>query len=317
MKRLIYLILLVFSNTLFAKNIVLLTSLPNKDIKFTRDIGARFIQYTKDFYRQGFKIYIVHQADAQKLHSVLNNPQTHAIFWLSHGGAAKSQSPGGMQASASLLDYNGDNVAKVFQRIHPNIKFVGIMGCNSNIIMQGLLPKRDDLHTYFPKGKITAHKALKVSTRTFRYFYHRNTNKNLSAPAIKLGYKVMIHRKTGGEFNSYKPVQVFLGANLLTVLPKMPANSERIFKVMIPFQQQYTKSDLKFLLTTGQSAFDSNDYFGDIAIQVDNNQVWKLFAKPDGTPFGVNVRIFHDKFGSEFPYAPSRYINFNTEKNNG
>lgn len=315
MRTCICLILLFFTHTLWAKNIVLLTSLPTKDKSIERDIYSRFLRHTSDFYRQGFKIYIIHRADAQKLYSVLNNPNTHAVFWLSHGGA-NGQSAGGMQASAVLLDYNGDNVAKVFQKIHPNIKFVGIMGCNSSIIMQGLLPKRDDLHFYLPNGKISASRALKVSTRTFRYFFYRNDNRTIDSPVVSSGYKVLVTRKTGNLSSQYKPIQVFLGNRLLTVIPKMPANSRRTFEVFIPYQDQYSKSDLKFLFATGQSAFDTTDYFGELDITFDNERPWKLFAKPDGTAFGVNVRIFHYKLNSEFLSIPMNYINFNNGEKN-
>lgn len=316
MRVFVCLLFLFASNLALSKDIILLTSLPEKDSVYQKNIEFAFINHTRDFARLGFKIKIMHQVDQELLSQTLTDPNSHAVFWLSHGGAMTGQSGRGVQASAKLLDYQGDNVAKVFQRIHPNIKFVSILGCNSKLIMQALLPKREDTHYYIPQGKISAKRALKVSTRTFRYFYHRKSNQTIDAPIYSWGYQVQVRRKTASEFPVYKSLQVFAGDKFLGVLPKMSPNSEESFSLYIPYQAHYSAKDLKIMFTTGQSAFDTKNHFGELEIAYQEIFPWRLFAKPNGEPFGVNVRIFHFKSKINILSSPSPFINFHMEKTN-
>lgn len=287
--KLLVISILICSQSLWAKNIVLLSSLPKEQIRTTNKIKTIF--HKKLFGLHDHNLIYINNADQYSLHRYLNDPETMALFWISHGGFIKINHRSGQAigSSAILYDYNKDNVSKVFQRIHPNIKFISIVGCNSSQILDGIIQSRSDLSSYIPAKKVVATWALRKAIRRFKKNYKREKYNFLEQEVTDLGIKIKIERVA--KQNS-KSLKVFAGNIFIGILPSLAKSESQVFEYYIPYNNDINKQNLKIILSSGQSAYDSTDNFGDIHISSSNRYMWKIFAKPSGEPFGVNERIF-------------------------
>jgi hypothetical protein len=281
-------VLLLVSQTLWARNIVLLSSLPENQVKIEKKVDSIMMkEFGSD---ETYDIVIKHRADQEDLFNSLNDSQTHAVFWLSHGGYTKVGNSKGVAATPMLLDFQKDNVAKTFQKIHPHVKFVGVIGCNSKQILGDTIEARSDLDYYIPKRKVVAQLALKKAIRHFKRteVTRDNSLKEIVEPET---LTVKLTRNTG-DGEKYKSLKVFLGGKLLTVLPKMDANSKKEFLIDVPKANYTNRAELKLIFESGQSPHDEIDYFGKLQLNFNEQSPWILFSKPTGEPFGTNERIF-------------------------
>ncbi len=277
----------MMSTLVSAKNIVVLTSLPGSQLKTTKRLNKIIKRKLSHF--SNLNLIVVNRGDQEVLHNYLNDPETVALFWLSHGGYKTLRSNDlGMMPSALLLDFNGDNVSKVFQKIHPNIKFLGIIGCNSSQILSPYLSMNKEVGSYIPTKKVVATWAMRKAIRKFKKHYSQNNYESITRPIEKKGYEITIKRisKTAS-----KSLKVFAGKEFIGIIPKSKKNEfqEKIFFIPAVKMQ---KRKMKITFESGQSAFDATDNFGDISLMHNQATFWKLFSKRDGTPFGTNERIY-------------------------
>lgn len=286
---LIVIILLGTSFSIFGKNIVVLTSLPKSQYKTVKKLNK--IALRKLGKESQFDLIIKKQADQEDLYRYLNDPETVALFWISHGAFTRvsASSRSSIRPSAHLLDYKKDNIAKIFQKIHPNIKFLGIIGCNSAQIIKNNSNIRKDLETYIPTKKVIATWAMRKAIRKFAKYSKRSQFQFINEDRVKRGYKVTVSRYSTNE--GAKSLKVFVGKKLVGLMPKSKPYEKQRKTFFIPVENT-KKSMLKILFETGQSAFDKTDHFGEISLYHNNKEYWELFAKRDGTPFGTNERIF-------------------------
>lgn len=123
------------------RQIVVLTSLEtpdrqpfwrSKNYEISRSIERRFRSKLKNLE---YKIVFEHNANAVVLESYLTSPQTLALFWVSHAVDAGG-GPVGLEYSQSIFDVFGNNVADLFKRIHPNMRWLSIIGCKGRPILE-------------------------------------------------------------------------------------------------------------------------------------------------------------------------------------
>jgi len=305
----ISLICLSFCLSAFGKNIVVLTSLPLSQIKVTGDLNQIIRKKLSTF--SDYNLILKNQADQDDLYQALNDPDTLALFWLSHGAfktIGNSSSP--IKASSLLLDYNNDNVAEVFNKIHPNIQFIGIIGCNSAQILDEHISLRPSLGSYIPTKKVIATFGMRKSIRKFKKHYKKTKYEFIDENILASGFQIRITRENRIDGKSLK---VFSGKEFIGILPKVKAGffQDKTFYIPKSLNQ---KSKMKIIFKSGQSAFDGTDYLGFISIDHNSKELWKLFAKRDGTPFGTNERIFLFKTELSELSLPRDYILFNTSK---
>ena len=289
MKNFILLIAIVCSQALWAKNIILLSSLPQEDIRTTLKVKKLFNK--KLFGLEDHNLIYIDKADQEVIYRYLNDPETMALFWLSHGGfkRIRGNSNSAIKPTPILFDHNKDNVAKAFQKIHPNIKYISIIGCNSAQILAGTLEKRPDLGYYVPTKKVVATWAFRRAIRRFKKHFWNVKYNYLLEEVVQEGVKIKIERTVSQDSKSLK---VLAGKQLIGILPKLKSSESQIFEYYIPYTENLSKRDLKIVLSSGQAATDATNNFGDIVITSSDRHMWKIFAKPNGEPFGVNERIF-------------------------
>jgi hypothetical protein len=297
MKLLVMLCYLLLCFPASARQIVLLTSLPLKDQKEAVKAERFFLKETKDF-AQEYAIKVQHQADQETLFFYLNHPETHALFWLSHGAFQQTRSDVGVRAAPMLLDYQGDNVASIFRRIHPDVRFVGVIGCNTAQILEQLMQERELLDYFIPAKKVIGQISLKRAVRNFRYTHFRKDNQTRITEIPTDYLSVTVERRTGVDLPVYKSLKVFVGADLVTVLPKMGPNQRNEFELRIPHRPGLSRQDLRVVFDSGQNPHDERDHIGELQLSFEGKYPWRLFGRSDGRPFGTNERIFH--FMNEF-----------------
>jgi hypothetical protein len=298
---------LILSFQVSAKNVVVLTSLPTNQINTTKSLDKIINSKLSNF--SSYKLIVKHEADQEDLYNYLNDGNTVALFWLSHGGFKKiGANSSTIKPAALLLDYNKDNVAKIFQRVHPNIQFLGVIGCNSAQILEPHLKQRSKLGSYIPTRKIIATWAMKKAIRKFKKHYKKTKYDFLIKPVLDSGYRVRIVRESVG---SNKSLKVFAGKELVGLIPKSAKGEFQDYSLYIPSAENQ-KRKMKITFESGQSAFDTRDNFGIISISHEDRNYWKLFAKRDGTPFGTNERIYLFKPKQEHLGLLETYTLFNT-----
>lgn len=285
----IFICSLFINQTIWAKNIVLLSSLPQKDESATIEIKKQFFKKLSDIAHHGNNLIYINKATTHHLYQYLNDPETMALFWISHGGHAKiKNNNSGIGATSILIDFDKVNVAKIFQKVHPNIKYLGILGCNSWQIVKDHFDKRDDLGYYIPSRSIVATWSFRVALKKFKRHYWKKKYSYLDHPILMDGYPITITRNVS---SAAKALMVFAGKKLIGIFE--PTNNSQIQTktFYIPDQPNIKNYDFKIILKSGQLGLNKDD-FGTIEVSQDNHHFWKLFAKSDGTPFGINERIF-------------------------
>lgn len=289
-KPLIILFSLILSNSLFAKNIVLLSSLTDKDFKATTEIKRQFYKKLYGIQKHGNQLIYVDKATTDHLYKYLNDSETVALFWVSHGGHIRRsrKNTSGIGATSVLVDFQKVNVAKVFQKVHPNIKYLGILGCNSRQIVSSHLEKRKDLGIYMPSYSVVATWSFRVALRKFKRHYWNNQYNYLQDNVLIDGYPITIKREVSKDS---KALMVFAGKKLIGVMDELNAGEIQSNTFYIPYYEGIKRYDFKIIIKSGLLTKNLDD-FGEIEVSYENQKLWKLFAKRDGTPFGVNERIY-------------------------
>lgn len=303
MKKIFIFLAFLVSHFALAQNIVVLTSLSADEFKTTFRLNK--IAKKKLSHFNDLNLIIKNNVDQETLYHYLNSPLTTAVFWISHGAYIKEASNSRtMGAKPMLLDFKKDNIAEIFKLIHPNISYIGVIGCNSSQILNEEQSLSDERMSYLPKRKVIATLGFKRAIRKFKKNYYQIAKPPIRSPIINEGFKIKISRITK---NDAKSLKILNGDKLLGLLPKSKAHTLQAVEVYIK-----EKKNLKIVLSSGQSAFDSEDNFGKITLSHNgNSSLWKLFAKPNGEAFGVNERIFLFKGDSQDIEQKEEFIEFN------
>ena len=82
----------------------------------------------------GFRTRVIYEATADELSAAVTAPTAQAVFWLGHSQQQATRD--GLGVAPLIIDYAGNNVAALVQKIHPHIRWVGIVGCYSQPIVE-------------------------------------------------------------------------------------------------------------------------------------------------------------------------------------
>jgi hypothetical protein len=116
-----------------ARTVVLLTSVNLTSVPFRKEYWRTYhlkLEETlkEEFADQPFKIKTIHYAKQDDLWKVLHDPENIAVFWVSHGGYEPSNIVG-ISDFAVVVDEFGYDLAPIFNSVHPHLRFLGIIGC--------------------------------------------------------------------------------------------------------------------------------------------------------------------------------------------
>ncbi|MBT4791056.1 MAG: hypothetical protein HON90_05755 [Halobacteriovoraceae bacterium] len=111
------------------KQVILLNSIYDID-KYGREI---YDEIGKEIYNQlgsKYSIKVIHHTGQEELYYQLNNPNNFAVFFVAHSNSSKSHI-----ANNLIISSDRFNVLPLFHQIHPNIKWVGIVGCKAKALL--------------------------------------------------------------------------------------------------------------------------------------------------------------------------------------
>lgn len=191
-----------------------------------------YLSKLEDKFRQQFKhtnyeVQVTHGADQYHLWKELHDPRNVAVFWLSHSGVAitggKEGQASGVMGFQKVSDIEGYDLAPVFQKIHPNLRFLAMIGCDSQSVIDRLeIGKSDLLRVIGFHGKIDAKKGLKQAM-----FEAKSV---LSSPDVLAGYPPVCSRVPGYRVRAHRlfsePSSYFTEPDQKTVF--LPHRSARV-----------------------------------------------------------------------------------------
>ncbi len=288
MLKIAFLFMTIFMSASYGGDLVFLTSLPKEQLKTTLKLN-KIIQKKLSKIKD-HKIVIINNSDQETLYKYLNSPKTISLVWLGHGAFKAQPDNQALRAQAILLDYKRDNIAKVFQRVHPNIKFLSIVGCNSSQIVEPYILKGQFVDSYIPDRKVIATWALRKAIRKLKRSLSKISENFLSEDIVNHGYPLEVVREITTD--TMKSVRLIVGGSLVGILPRGIKGDIQRKVFYIQAKKNMKRSELKVIVESGQSAFDTEDNFGNINLSINHLNLWTLFSKANGEPFGTNERIF-------------------------
>ncbi len=187
MKTLSILFWFLFSLTSWGQSpkVVMLTSLMDTKL-LNRSTNAKLEKaieksFTENFKMTSLEIEVHHLTTPKTLWQILNDETVVGIFWVSH---AKEGRPitDSLTDPGTVRDAFGNDVKKFFKRTTPNLKFLGLIGCEGEAILREFQTQNlyhPDLALFsFPK-KVDALKGLKAALKASK-------NISLSGPLLSI-----------------------------------------------------------------------------------------------------------------------------------
>lgn len=236
--------------------------------------------FLRKLKKKNLDLVILPFSQQDEVRAELLNPNNHAIFWVGHSNAATGL------AGAGLYDDRGFNMKEIFQEVHQNIKFLGLVGCQARPFVEALKKSpywklNTHLETYARDKRTDARKGLKRAIKAFVDL------KETKAPACnqKEVIKVTVTRTSEKELSS---ARIIRKGELVGFFNK---NQEQ---TTIELPLGLKKSDLKLVLESGAPNNTTTEFsLGRLEFHSDDeNLSWKLFADREGKPLGFGSHVY-------------------------
>ncbi len=171
MKAFFTLIFILASSFAFAGEIALLTSLKLSGGN-VRHLEKKF---QKAFQNSGHELVIHHKVDPKTLYQIMTSENTEAIIWVSHAAGEQDLKPG-FKAEDIILDNWGNDVKNFFTLIPKNLKFIGLVGCQAQKIVDG----------FRSRGNYDAHPDLEIMSFDKKVRLYSAFDKTIQAAVLSL-----------------------------------------------------------------------------------------------------------------------------------
>lgn len=320
MKLLQFLLILCVSFSASAARVLLLSSVETPKIWFHSkdwEIEDSLEKIFKNRFKEsGLEIVIKEKVDQVTLWKELNNPENMAIFWLSHA-ADEKQLASGISSDSAIVDFYGNDIKSLFSRVHPNLKFLGLVGCNAQGILdtfneKGFYKLNKDFKYHSFSKKIDARKGLRRAIEAAANHLGKYDKKFASIPRVKISQnminsfssnnlceqtsKVLEINITRSTNSDSPPVTLSVNDQVFEMLPEQKANTTMHIKTYLQATLIKSSNDLK--ITVHSNIFASKDRIelGDFEVQpVNFIGSWTTFSKKDGTPIGITSNLIRYK----------------------
>lgn len=264
--------------------------------RFANLVERRLVKY--GYESTGYSIE--ENADQYSLYQTLNDPTAQALIWISHGATPrltrkmKRQLSGmsGMSAQPELIDYRGDNVAPIFKNYSKNLKYVAVVGCNSQQILDYVesdLATDDNIDKFIPTKKVIAQFAIRKAVKFLRNVEIDEQSTAIDLPNVQGTLSIERSIPADMDESLIRPLRIMIGNDLVGVIPVMKPGETRTFSIHL------SDNDIKQVkLETGQPIMTPIEkvQFGNLKLTLPSGVTMKPFSKNDGTPFGLNFRLF-------------------------
>ena len=279
MKLFLLLSMVFLSFSAVAGEIVLMTSLKLKNNN-VRHLEKKF---NKVFRNSGHQLVIHHKADPKTLYQVMTSENTEAVIWVSHAAGEHELKPG-FKAEDIILDNWGNDVKNFFTLVPKNLKFIGLVGCQAQKIIDGFRSRGNydahpDLQIMSFEKKVRLYSAFdKTVKAAAAYMAKAPVSTSLSSLAIEMN----IERVSYEDSPSLQAGWVELGDQVLSFFDvnetsALASISENVFG-------KIERKNIKFHRAKSSASVDESMGKLEITPSV-NVGTWTLFAK-DGRPIG-------------------------------
>lgn len=282
MKFIVFLSLALFSISSFAGEIVLLTSLKLNFLNVNHLEG----KFKKAFKNSGHDLVIHHKTDPKTLHEVLTSDKTEAVIWVSHAAADHELKPG-FKADEIVLDYWGNDVKNFFTLVPQNMKFLGLVGCQANLIVDGFRQRGNydsvpnlEIMSFDKKVRMydAFDKAIKAAV------VYLNAPRSVETPSVGIAVEFDIKRAAYEESPSMQAGWVELGDRVLGYFDVNEVDVP-VAAVDQNVLDKISRKNIKFFRAKSKDSVNTES-MGKLEIGASPSLgTWTLFAK-DGKPIG-------------------------------
>lgn len=223
--------------------------LDNIEFIFKKKISD-ILQWKEDEYI----LNIVHYATATDIRRALMSPDSVAVIYLSHAGYSSQ----GMLESSIISDFELNDVKEAFYDVHPNLKFLGVIGCTSKEVFARLKNSgyslNSDLEIMVEATIVDAQKsalhALGQAVKKLNNFSGTNYD---CTRTVKKTFAVDVKRTIPSDITKEEVKNLFLQVKgkLIGVMPKIGPNESQSIRAYIDAEDISAKGDLKITVLTG------------------------------------------------------------------
>ncbi len=347
MKTLTILLLIILGAFADAKpNVVLISSLDTPDIWFHSD-DWEIEKPLKKIINKGFKdtdynIVVIEKATPTQLRNELLNPNNIALFWVSHA-AGSSNVASGVMSSSAVVDYYFNDVKVLFTEVHPNMKFLGLVGCNA----QGTIEK------FYEEGHYANNPSLQIHSFDKKVDARTGLKKSIKESSPKLGFLKQRAYKfpTGSRRVRYRDLPIIIeeqdaitnfyetqvcnlqyrghkvsvtrelekdadqaallmNDKLMGYFEAAKAGESQTIDVYIPNEFLTSTAKLKFKIDSLKFFSKERVELGRLSFESDFSGRWELFARRNGEPLGYTSNLYRYK-GTINELEATQYSKFN------
>ena len=142
--------------------VTLLTSIRDSEIHLESMAEEMF---RKRFQGTDLEVRVVHRATLSSIRAELLDRDTVAAFYFAHSAQEQKVALAGAVAEGKIADFRGYDVKDAFQNVHPGLRYLAVIGCQSSGIFErfrslGVYADRPDLKIRGFEGKILASRTL-------------------------------------------------------------------------------------------------------------------------------------------------------------
>ncbi|MDD4974131.1 MAG: hypothetical protein PHY93_07250 [Bacteriovorax sp.] len=309
------------------KRVTLLISVSGLSQEKFQETADAIAKKFYDRFSNDFDTRIIFQAEQVDLFSALNDENNIGVFWVSHSNSG--QGAAGTNLDGRIVDSHGIDISSIFTKIHPNLKWLGIIACKAFPIFEkkakenvyndrdlllydtslrfSSLLNRDKLEDNAFSGMIIAANSSLVAA-TFE------ADRNFSKAATYLSRfknqeESSLDRQNGSEFNlkisrSPEPgndaemdaVQVLLKGKVLYVFSA--SNQKEEAEITVPWDFNHQGDDISFVVDSGLSSNSKNSHhphLGRFHFSSEDLKIqWNVLTF-NGKPLGVNQNVYQSK----------------------
>lgn len=317
MKKFILSFIFICINALASTpNVVLLSSIDTPRIwyhsqKWEIEQSLELI-FKNRFNDSGYNLVIKSKVDQHTLRNELSNPKNIAVFWVSHSAGGSTISDG-ISSKSAIVDYYGKDVKDLFKDIHPNIRFLGLVGCNAKSVIKeyedkGYYNDSSSLKIHAFNKKVDARVGLRTSIKksasqlgeidkrflSYPKIYStpsvvESFNNDTSCKKLSSGFKVNLTRHAHSDAPA---IAVKSQGNILALLPAIKKGQETSQEFFVENTADTIHASFKFSLDSNIHYSPKKLYLGEFDIQAAWDGDWNVFARRDGEPLGVTKNLY-------------------------
>lgn len=293
----------------FTPRIVLLISI-NPEQEENSFISVDFVErkerqwdelFRRRFQAFPFHIEVIHRATQMDLWKTLQEPDLVGLFWLSH--ASSTDLMPGVRLGTQIIDVNRVDVSPLFADLPSNLRYLSIIGCNAQPIIniyreKGYYRHHSMLRIDASNGSVGAESGL-VSSSTAAYLYFAYLLKNnvfdsLGADKYEHNTQLRVTRRPLTEEAVLNEARLAHGDRVLAVFPFSDKTDEQV--AYIDLREPLDEDKYRFLTFTLGRGLNPGEApnLGELRIELLNQRsgYWELVKKPDGAPLGVSHHLY-------------------------